>query len=884
MSMRLLRLRVSPRGLPLLVAWLALGCGDKVVDPRVWEAFERPAEQVETLQRQGFVALALASGEGVAFRPGALLVTPTGSAEIGELLAREAHLERREPVEVRGIVKDEAVAKAAKARSARRRELLEELLPPRFVEVGIDFVQVERPMTWREAKELHEELAGARGSAAVAFDTVLELLRLRELYAKEGFEFALDLVGFPDSTTIQPVGSALVYTTTEGLDSYGFWGSEPAATPSGQTRDPFQDPYWSLHNIPKAWRLAQVAELSRPGVILGVLDDAFADPAGELDPSLILYQSTVAPEDIYKEDSKGFYHGSCMASVGAAPVDNEQGVAGTAFRTGSPGPKRLRPGRPVELAFLRPEDLSQSRVANMIDAAVLDWGVDVITMGFGSYCGGWFCNAFNGWGSVEDAAYTAYLANVLLLASAGNDEKNLGNDRYVPCELWKDNLGPLHLVACVGGNDREGRNTDNYGVDVDTWGPAHHVYSHCPSFPSICLTRGTSVSTPFVGGIVALGLALSGETLDSHELRKRLRSTGFQSPVDGLPKRMFDAYAYLRESVAIADDALEINDLGLEYDGPFVEDGELLSIAHEWGGTDVDHLVFDQVESCGGLRFSLHYIGGSGEPQPEVADMISWTPIAENAWRVGLQGLRTFPIPPPGVAEVRIDPSGSGTTGYSVFDIERLPPLYPDGEGPHHPETCNGEDDDCDGSVDESFPDTDSDETADCQDPDDDGDCIPDALDACPKTAQGHYFCDGFDRTLGPKCKNPCTKYREILVIKELKQCFGGFAWDPSCWDDGCAADGPLLDPAVSRALATLRTAERATGRLGPASRIEALPDGRVRLPDALRDLPPPEPSPSGPPGQPVCGALIQATAKMFDPIATAECEAELKTQSCACP
>ena len=47
-------------------------------------------------------------------------------------------------------------------------------------------------------------------------------------------------------------------------------------------------------------------------------------------------------------------------------------------------------------------------------------------------------------------------------------------------------------------------------------------------------------------------------------------------------------------------------------------------------------------------------------------------------------------------------------------------------------EVCNGVDDNCNGSVDEGFLDTDGDGIADCVDPDDDNDGIPDILDNCP--------------------------------------------------------------------------------------------------------------------------------------------------------
>jgi len=48
------------------------------------------------------------------------------------------------------------------------------------------------------------------------------------------------------------------------------------------------------------------------------------------------------------------------------------------------------------------------------------------------------------------------------------------------------------------------------------------------------------------------------------------------------------------------------------------------------------------------------------------------------------------------------------------------------------PEVCNGKDDNCDGSTDEGYPDADGDGIADCVDPDRDGDGVPNPADNCP--------------------------------------------------------------------------------------------------------------------------------------------------------
>ena len=66
--------------------------------------------------------------------------------------------------------------------------------------------------------------------------------------------------------------------------------------------------------------------------------------------------------------------------------------------------------------------------------------------------------------------------------------------------------------------------------------------------------------------------------------------------------------------------------------------------------------------------------------------------------------------------------------------------------GAKNTEICNGVDDDCDGALDETFPDLDADGVADCVDPDDDGDTVPDEVDNCPVTSnpdQGDADADG---------------------------------------------------------------------------------------------------------------------------------------------
>ncbi len=66
-----------------------------------------------------------------------------------------------------------------------------------------------------------------------------------------------------------------------------------------------------------------------------------------------------------------------------------------------------------------------------------------------------------------------------------------------------------------------------------------------------------------------------------------------------------------------------------------------------------------------------------------------------------------------------------------VIDGDDCEP-FDGGVFPGNPESCNGQDDDCDDEVDEDFGDNDGDGLSDCVDSDDDNDGVPDAADNCP--------------------------------------------------------------------------------------------------------------------------------------------------------
>ena len=99
------------------------------------------------------------------------------------------------------------------------------------------------------------------------------------------------------------------------------------------------------------------------------------------------------------------------------------------------------------------------------------------------------------------------------------------------------------------------------------------------------------------------------------------------------------------------------------------------------------------------------------------------------------------------------------------------------------PESCNGEDDDCDGTTDEGFSDTDEDGIADCMENDKDGDGLADGVDNCPvifnPKQEDHDFdnfgdaCDADDDNDKVPDESDCAPFDDEVYPEAEEVCDG---------------------------------------------------------------------------------------------------------------
>ena len=224
------------------------------------------------------------------------------------------------------------------------------------------------------------------------------------------------------------------------------------------------------------------------------------------------------------------WHGQGAFSVAAARARNGYGSAGIAGTLAMP--------------LLIKVDDSSDTIEAAIKTAAAD-GANVISLSLGTACAvvTWICKIpwDDPWADMRSAVNYARSVNAIVVAAAGNDGKAYYDDKYIPCGITG--------VICVGaiGNDKNARDYSNYGPAVDIWAPTDISTTPNPEtagnvgIGALPTFGGTSASTPFVAGVVALIHTLNPDLTDDQVLAI-LCDTANPSPDPKVARGYVDAY------------------------------------------------------------------------------------------------------------------------------------------------------------------------------------------------------------------------------------------------------------------------------------------------------------------------------------------------------
>ncbi|CAM4263857.1 S8 family peptidase [Paenibacillus tarimensis] len=280
---------------------------------------------------------------------------------------------------------------------------------------------------------------------------------------------------------------------------------------------------WNLPVIEteKGWQLSKGNEQ----VTVAVLDTGVQldhpDLTGKLEEGLNIVSETPPEDDVG--------HGTHVAGVIAANVNNSEGVAGMTWNN-----KVM----PVKVLDSSGSGTTYSVAEGIIWAT--DHGAKVINMSLGNYASAQF---------LHDAIRYAYDHDVVLVAASGND--NTERPGY-PAAYPE--------VFAVAATDSSGRKASfsNYGDYIDAAAPGATIPSTYPGNQYAALS-GTSMACPHVAALAALIRSVN-PTLSNEEVMQVMRETATDLGEEG--KDIY--YGYGQIDVVRALQAADDTGLSLE--------------------------------------------------------------------------------------------------------------------------------------------------------------------------------------------------------------------------------------------------------------------------------------------------------------------------------
>jgi len=229
-------------------------------------------------------------------------------------------------------------------------------------------------------------------------------------------------------------------------------------------------------------------------------------------------------------------HGSHVAGIAAAESNNGIGITGVAFNTAKIMPLAVASGVDCELPV--------SAVAPAIKYAA-DNGANIINMSFGG-------QGVND--TLKEAVDYALARKLLLVAAAGNEQKNIDTDPDGP--IFPASYPGVLTVSAV---DDSGKfaSFSNFGDSVDVAAPGIDIRSTSGSGSGYAIGDGTSFSSPHVAGLGALVMSLDS-SFDGEDAFQIITS-GVSSNVQGKSPRLGYGLANARIALALIQPTALLN-------------------------------------------------------------------------------------------------------------------------------------------------------------------------------------------------------------------------------------------------------------------------------------------------------------------------------------
>lgn len=358
-------------------------------------------------------------------------------------------------------------------------------------------------------------------------------------------------------------------------------------------------------DMPEAWNT-----ISSSTVVLAIIDDGFQINHPDLDANLrdglTCNEANASCNGNASSQSANEAHGTAVAGSAAAVGNNGIGVAGVLLT--------------ADVLPLRMPNYSTAEVIMSVDEAIATPGVRVINMSFGS-------SDFSQ--SEFDAIDRARAANILVLASAGNDDTN--TDKAVstyPANYDLDNV--VAVAASDAVDDLTGFSTwGSFSVELAAAGDGVQTTELGGGYGGV---DGTSFSSPITAGAAALiaqHLINNGIPNPTYqELKARLMAGADNASLNGdLP---------LRGRVA----AGRVN----------VNNSINLPIPLAGGVLVVNGLTFDDNAGID--------LGNDADGQPDPGETFDINVTIENAWQAAGTVSATLST---------VDPDATVTNGNAVF-------------------------------------------------------------------------------------------------------------------------------------------------------------------------------------------------------------------------